>query len=121
MKFQIMILFLFLCTYGKSQTMYEVKDNRYKYLSDSLININFDLSIPEWIRYSKTWETYTYRCIDFGSIFSIKPIKYVNVYYDFIDLCGQKYGYGTNGFRKSSGFQYTFDFEYNLICVRINL
>ena len=116
MRFRFAILFLFLCAYGKSQTMYKVDDRRYKHLSDSLISLRLDSSFVEFISYSRTWETFNHKCVDLETIFDSKPIKYVNVYYDFINLCGQKYGYQTKGFRTSGGFEYTFDFDYNLIC-----
>lgn len=116
MRFRFVILFLFLCAYGKSQTMHKIDNLRYKHLSDSIISIKLDSSIFESIDYFGTWETFGHKCIDFETILDSKPIKYVNVHYHFISLCGQKYGYQTKGFRTSGGFEYTFDFDYNLIC-----
>lgn len=120
MKRIIQFIILFFFAYGKSQTMYEVKNNKYRHLSDSLINIRLDSSFTKYIRYSRTWESFFYDClvpqVILDSLFNSKPIKHVSVYYDFINLCGQKYGYRIRGFGTSGGFQYTFDFNYNLLC-----
>ena len=104
--------------------MRKVEDETYKHMADSLLNIRMDSTFVQFIGYRGyfgTWETFNNKCldyekIDFDSLFNSKPIKYVNVYYDFINICGQKYGYQTKGFRTSGGFEYTFDFDYNLIC-----
>ena len=89
-------------------------------MSDSLLNVKMDSSFIECIRYLGTWETFSHRCVDLDLdsflVSKSKPIKYVNVYYDFINLCNQRYGYKIGGYQTSGGFYYTFDFDYNLVC-----
>ena len=103
-----------LSVYAQSQTMRVVRDGKYKNLADSLISVKIDSSLTSGFRYSKTWETFVHKCLWIDSVFN--TTKYVNVYYDFITSCGQRYGYRTETFTTSGGFEYTFDFDYNLIC-----
>jgi len=126
MKSSLIILLISLCVCAQSQTMRVVRDRKYRNMADSLINVRLDSSLTSGLRYSRTWETFMHRCLEpkIDSLsdtipkFTLNPdrIKFVNVYYDFITSCGQKYGYQTKGFTTSGGFEFTFDFDYNLVC-----
>jgi uncharacterized membrane protein YkoI len=74
------------------------------------------------IVHSRIWDNNWHDCMTFeeDSLFlTTQPKqqkKYVDVYYDFVDSCGQKYGYAIKSCMTSVGFKITFDFEYNIIC-----
>ena len=116
MKNWIIVFLTFLSIVGKAQTMREIKDIKYKNIADILIKAQMDSTFIDNIVHSRTSETFFNRCQNVDEIdFKSKPTKYVSVYYNFVDSCGQPFGYRIKGFQTSS-FEFTFTLEYDLIC-----
>lgn len=96
---------------GLSQTMHDLTDSKYREIADSLLVSKTDLAFRESIIYKRTTETFYYpdSSLQNNDWINQKPIKGVNVYYQFVDSCNQTYSYQLKGLRRG-GFEITFDF-----------
>lgn len=101
---------------GFSQTMHDLTDSNYREIADNLLESKTDLAFRKSIVYERTTETFYYpdSSLQNSEWINQKPIKGVNVYYQFIDLCNQTYSYQLKGLRRC-GFEITFDFDYKII------
>jgi hypothetical protein len=101
---------------GYSQTMHDLTDIKFKAISDSLIKSKTDSKFRESITYERTREIYYYSdsSLTNNDWINQKPIKGVNVVYQFADSCNQIYSYQTKGIRRG-GFEITFDFNYKIV------
>ena len=119
MKIKRLITFFILIVIsvnGLTQTMHDLTDSKYREISDSLLLSKTDLVFRESIVYERTTETFYYpdSILHNNEWINQKPIKGVNVYYQFIDSCNQTYSYQLKGLRRG-GFEITFDFDYKII------
>ena len=101
---------------GFSQTMHDLTDTKFRGIADNLLEEQTDFSFRESIVYERTTETFYYpdSSLQNNEWINQKPIKGVNVYYQFVDSCNQTYSYQLKGLRRG-GFEITFDFDYNII------
>jgi hypothetical protein len=101
---------------GFSQTMHDLTDLRYREIADSLLISKTNLAFRESIVYERTTETFYYpdSSLKKNDWINHKPIKGVNVYYQFVDSCNQTYSYQLPGLRRER-FEVTFDFDYKII------
>lgn len=101
---------------GFTQTMHDLTDSKYREISDSLLLSKTDLAFRERIVYERTTETiyYSDSLLQNSEWINQKPIKGVNVYYQFVDSCNQIYSYQLKGLRRG-GFEITFDFDYKIV------
>jgi hypothetical protein len=101
---------------GLSQTKHDFTDSRYREIADSLLVSKTDLAFIESIVYERTTETFYYpdSALQNNDWINQKPIKGVNVYYQFVDSCNQIYSYQIKGLRRE-GFEITFNFDYKIL------
>jgi len=111
-----LIILIVISSNGFSQTMHYLTDSKYREIADNLIESKTDLAFRKSIVYERTTETFYYpdNSLQNNEGINQKPIKGVNVYYQFIDSCNQTYSYKLNGLRRG-GFEITFDFDYKII------
>lgn len=119
MKIKRLIIFFILIVIsvtGFAQTMHDLTDSKYREIADSLLLSKTDLAFRESIVYERTTETFYYpdSSLQNNEWINQKPIKGVNVYYQFVDSCNQTYSYQLKGLRRG-GFEITFDFDYKII------
>jgi len=101
---------------GFTQTMHNLTDPKYREIADSLLLSKTDLAFKARIVYERTTETFYYpdSLLQNSEWINQKPIKGVNVYYQFVDSCNQIYSYQLKGLRRG-GFEITFDFDYKIV------
>lgn len=115
MKINNLIILIWLPILGYSQTMYEVKDQKFKLIADSIIDSHTDSNFRKGIRYSRTWECY-YDTSDMNSkiLTEFKPVKGVKVCYGFFDACNQSYSFMTKTFGMGE-LEIKFDFRFRIV------